>query len=204
MFKRKTESHEEAARRKLRRVGEAQATGGACAIDSESTNDVDRMQSDLFQPVEVTMAEVDTLTDRERRAPDRLPPAESLRDFAASDGRRKRKRPVATCADAAPDEDTPCKKSACVAARAERDEACAERDRKVAELQLLRSQLMALAAAVGGDDSELPVAARAFQLELMEILDDVHAAESGDEESGDEQEAASSIKTPPSGAGAGR
>ena len=194
VFKRKTESHEEAARRKLRQVGEAQATGAAGAIDSDSTHDVDRIQSDLFQPVDVMMADVHTLTDRERRAPDRLPPAESLRDFAATDGRRKRKRPAAPCADALPDEDAPCMKSACVAARAERDQACAERDQKIAELQQLRGQLLELATELAGPDKDqwLMLGGRSFQVALLEILDGVEDDEGSDEEEADGETKATS------------
>ena len=77
-----------------------------------------------------------------------------------------------------------CKKPACVAARAQRDTAVS----KVAELQQMRRDLLALATQLVVDDGgeELGLAGRSFQVAFMEILDGVEEA---DEEEAHEEEA---------------
>ena len=96
------------------------------------------------EAADVLMAGVEALADRDCRAPQRLAPDDSLlRDKASNDGRRWRKR----AAEAAPDEGKLCKKTACVAARAERDAALA----KAEELQQMRRHRQLL-----HNDSRIP------------------------------------------------
>jgi hypothetical protein len=162
--------------------------GGDGSAEAAPGDGTEAPASDLFEPVEVLIAEVETLAGRDRRAPDRMAPDESLlRDKASSDARRWRKR----SAEAAPHEEALCMKAACVTARVERDQACTERDQKVAELQQVRSQLLELAEQLGDADTggrAVQVAARSFQVALMEILDGVDA-EDEEQESSDEEQA---------------
>lgn len=142
--------------------------------------------------VDVMMAEVDTVAGRDRRSA-ATPETLQATETRGSDGLRWRKRATETApAETASDDGALCMKRACVVARAERDQACAGRDKKVAELQLLRGQLFDLAAQVSDSDTELGVCSRAIQVALMEILDGVDE----DEESAEEPaEAAGSNKT---------
>ena len=104
------------------------------------------------------------LAERARHQTELFEPSSSgLRYFAT--GSRKRKRP----AEPTPVDDE-CQKRNCVQARAERDQARAQSDAKVAKLQQLRSQLLKLATQVSSGDSRVGVATRAIQAALMEIL----------------------------------
>jgi hypothetical protein len=159
----------------------AEATASGTTTQSSSA-------AGLFGPVDAVMAEVNTVADRDRRAPNRLQATEMVRDKAASDGRRWRKRP----AEAAPEEDALCQKPACVAARAERDSALA----RVEELQLAAEPWAELASGAD-EDARLQLAGRSFQVALLEILDGV---DDSDEESDREENTVGSNDSTPGGA----
>jgi hypothetical protein len=116
---------------------------------------------DLFCTDEALQADISAATgiERKRKAPDRFEPNVTLRDQSNESGTRKVLGKAL------------CQRAECVAARVDRDEACAERDKKVAELQVLRHQLFELASQTGGGDERLSVGARGMQMALMEILD---------------------------------
>lgn len=102
---------------------------------------------------------------RKQHAPDFLQPCKALREFAT--GSRKRKKPLEPSVD---DEQCCCKKPACAAARAERDELRVKLEAEAAVHMQLREQLRELASeSADGDDAS--IAGAAFQHALLEILD---------------------------------
>jgi hypothetical protein len=161
------------------------STGTLVAGEAEVAGD--GAVSDLFKSVDVVMTEVQALTGRERGAPDRLEPIETMRNHAADNERRKGKRlrnvePSLEERQAEADlvSEHICQKTACVEARAELDASVA----KVGELQQMRHEVIDLARALILDDVDQPlcIAARSFQVALMDILDGITEDENSDEE----------------------
>ena len=149
------------------------------AGDANGSAQSDREAGALFGSTEVILDDVAAFVrdSRKRTAAQHFQPDGAVRDKRSADGKRRK---LAACAE----DDEPCKKAACVAARAARDTAQAERDDKVAELRALRGHLLELATQTTGGVSSAGVAARAIQAALLEILDGVEedGMEGGDDE----------------------
>ena len=170
------EDHEMAARRWVasergqqhaaQEVEAAVETAAEVAEPSPSNSSAGEIGLGLFESVGVIMEEANMLHPRERRRPARLESNEGLRDRAFGS---RRNLPLPKTAG----HEAECERPDCVASRAERDKACAERDEKVAELAHLRGALHGVASSVAGNDACVGVGVQSIQHALMEILDGV-------------------------------